>query len=69
MKDVLITYFLGNTYAKNYRNQTVHINIIASQRWDVFLRHGVVSNTHIFIFIHLFPVASKYNSKTNRQTE
>jgi len=27
--------------AKSYRNGTVYVSIIASQRWDVFLRHGV----------------------------
>jgi len=50
MKYILIAYFLGNKCAKNYRNQTVHVKIIASQRWDVFLRHGVFyyqSHTHI----------------------
>jgi len=36
IKSILIDYFLGNTYAKNYRNRTVYVNIIASQRWDVF---------------------------------
>jgi len=41
VKYVSIAYFLGNRCAKNYRNQTVYVKIIASQRWDVFLRHGV----------------------------
>jgi len=26
----------SNTSAKNYRNRIVYVNIIASQRWDVF---------------------------------
>jgi len=30
-----------NTYVKNYRNRIMCVNIIASQRWDVFLRHSV----------------------------
>jgi len=41
IKYILIAYFLGYTCAKNYRNWTVHVKIIASRRWDVFLRHGV----------------------------
>jgi len=36
IKYILIAYFLGNASAKNYRNRTVHVKIIASQRWDVF---------------------------------
>ena len=40
----LIAYFLGNSFAKNYRNQAMCVKIIASQRWDVFLRHGVVNS-------------------------
>jgi len=36
VKYTLIAYFLGNTCAKNYRNRTMYVKIIASQRWDVF---------------------------------
>jgi len=32
----LISYFLSNTSAKNCRNRIVYVNIIASQRSDVF---------------------------------
>jgi len=32
---------ISNTSAKNYRNRIVCVKIIASQRWDVFLRHSV----------------------------
>jgi len=32
----LISYFLSNTSAKNYRSRIVYVRIIASQRWDVF---------------------------------
>jgi len=32
----LIAYFLNNSYAKNYHNRTVHVKVIASQKWDVF---------------------------------
>ena len=34
-KYILIAYFLGNIFAKNCRNQTVYVKIIASQMWDV----------------------------------
>jgi len=40
-KHRLISYFLGNSSAKKLRNRIVYINIIASQRWKVFLRHSV----------------------------
>jgi len=37
MKYILITYFLGNICAKNYRNRTVCVSIrTANQRWDIF---------------------------------
>jgi len=36
IKYILLAYFLGNMCAKNYCNQTVYVNIIASQRRDVF---------------------------------
>jgi len=39
---VLIAYFLGNIFAKNCCNRTVYVKIIASQRWDVFLRHSII---------------------------
>jgi len=35
-KHRLISYFLSNTCAKNYRNRFVYVKIIASQMWDVF---------------------------------
>jgi len=34
-------YFIGNIHAKKYQNPFMSIEVIASQRWDVFLRHGV----------------------------
>ena len=40
-KYILIAYFLGNIYAKNCRNRTVYVNIIASQKVGRFLRHSV----------------------------
>jgi len=42
IKYILIAYFLGNILTKNCCNQTTYVKIIASQRWDVFLRHSVV---------------------------
>jgi len=35
-KHCLISYFLSNISAKNYRNRTVYVKTTASQRWDVF---------------------------------
>jgi len=35
-KHHMISYFLSNTSAKNFRNLIVYVKIIASQRWDVF---------------------------------
>jgi len=35
-KHRLISYFLGSTSAKKYRNRIVYVKIIARQRWDVF---------------------------------
>jgi len=34
-KHHLISYFLSNTSSKNYHNQIVYEDFIASQRWDV----------------------------------
>jgi len=41
IKYILIAYFLRNTCARNYHNQTVYVKIITTKRWGVFLRHGV----------------------------
>jgi len=35
-KHRLISHFLSNTFAKNYRNWIMYVKIIASQKWDVF---------------------------------
>jgi len=43
-KHRMISYFLSNTCAKSYHNQIMYIKIIASPRWDVFLRHGFLSS-------------------------
>ena len=32
----MISYFLSNISAKNYRNRIVYVKIIASRKWDVF---------------------------------
>ena len=41
IKYTLIAYFLGNTCAKNCRNRTVYVKIIASCKGGTFLRHTV----------------------------
>ena len=41
IKYILIAYFLGNICAKNCRNRTVYVKIIASCKGGTFLRHGV----------------------------
>jgi len=41
MKHHLISYFLSNISAKSCHNRIVYVKIIASRRWDVFLRHSV----------------------------
>jgi len=32
----LIAHFPGNISAKNYRNRTMRVKMIASEKWDVF---------------------------------
>jgi len=39
-KHLLISYFLGNTFAKNYRNWITYVKTITSHKWT-FLRHSV----------------------------
>jgi len=41
VKHLLIAYFIGNISAKKYQNPFMCVKVIASQRWDVFLRHCV----------------------------
>jgi len=41
VKRLLIAYFIGNISVKKYQNPFTCIKVIASQTWDVFLRHGV----------------------------
>jgi len=42
VKRLLIAYVIGNISAKRYQNPFMCVKDIVSQRWDVFLRHGVV---------------------------
>jgi len=35
-KHHMISYFLSNISAKNYRNRMEYVKIMASRRWDVF---------------------------------
>jgi len=44
VKRLLIAYFIGSTSAKKYQNPSTCVKVIACQRWDVFLRHGVVAS-------------------------
>jgi len=37
----LIAYFIGNISAKKYQNPFMCVKVVASQRWDVLLRHSV----------------------------
>jgi len=46
IKYTLIAYFLGNICAKNCRNRTVYVKIIASQKWNVFLRYSQLYLKH-----------------------
>jgi len=41
VKHLLIAYFIGNISARKYQNPFMCVKVIASQRWDVILRHGV----------------------------
>ena len=41
VKRLLIAYFIGNVSAKKYQNPFMCVKVIASQRWDILLRHSV----------------------------
>jgi len=41
VKRLLIAYFIGSISAKKYQNPFMCVKVIASHRWNVFLRHGV----------------------------
>ena len=47
---MLPSYFHRNICAKNCRNRTVYIKIIASQRWDVFMV-ALCNRTDHYIFM------------------
>jgi len=47
----LIAYFIDNISAKKYQNPFTCIKVIASQRWDVFLRHGVYKDEQFLMEI------------------
>jgi len=49
VKRLLIAYIIGNIYAKIYQNPSMCVKVIASQRWDVFLRHGVDWNSGVSV--------------------
>ena len=48
VKRRLIADFIGNISAKKYQNPFMCVKVIASQRWHVFLRHGVLSFSSCF---------------------
>jgi len=52
-KHRLISYFLRNTSAKNYRNRIVYVKIITSQMWDDFFetRCSIFSSCNSFCFV------------------
>jgi len=54
VKCLLIAYFIGNISAKKYQNPFMCIKVIASQMWDVFLRHGVYCQHNLWcpLYIH-----------------
>ena len=56
MKYILIAYFLGNIFAKNCCSRTVYVRMVASQRWDVFLRHSVYLTVYTWPFCLFFSV-------------
>jgi len=41
VKRLLTAYFIGNISAKKCENPFMCARVVASQRWNVFLRHGV----------------------------
>jgi len=41
LKHLLIAYFVSNISDKKYQNLFMCVKVIASHRWDGFLRHGV----------------------------
>jgi len=48
VKCVLIAY-IGIISAKKYQNPFMCVKVIASQMWDVFLRHGVFLHCVLFV--------------------
>jgi len=53
IKYVLIAYFLGNICAKNCRNRTVYVKIIASCKGETFLRHSVHENQDMWLSLRI----------------
>jgi len=48
VKRLLIAYFIDSLSAKKYQNPFTCVKVIASQRWDVFSRQGVLPNRDNF---------------------
>ena len=70
IKYILIAYFLGNIFAKNCRNRTVYVKIIASCKGGRFLRHGVEVNTvqYLEVFTLSLVVSRSYNLSLETQS-
>ena len=49
VKRLLIAYFIGSISVKKYQNPFTRVKVIASQRWDVFLRHDLLRFDQRFI--------------------
>jgi len=47
----LIAYSISNIAAKKYQNPFPCLKVIAIQRWDVFLRHGVYCNCCVSVVL------------------
>ena len=55
---LLIAYFISNNSAKKYQNPFLCLKVIATQSWDVFLRHGVE-----FIYLFIIKIVHKVHKK------
>jgi len=61
---LLIAYFIGNISAQKYQNPLRCLKVIASQRWDVFLRHGVLLVRCLSVCLSVLSVTLVYCGQT-----
>ena len=52
LKHLFIAYFISNISAKKYQNLFMCVKVIASHRWDVFLRHSVYDGICVGILLY-----------------